>query len=122
MARWSRVFDKHLPLSPLDLSLKPRRLSFDPFMATNGVLGGLVAITASSPMVETEGAFVIGVASGALVVYGSKLLLKFRVRPETFNGSTSTFSRPRWSRVLRLDLPGSGRSCHDVQHYTVCPG
>ncbi|CAM9284939.1 unnamed protein product, partial [Hapterophycus canaliculatus] len=53
--------------------------SFDPFMATNGVLGGLVAITASSPMVETEGAFVIGVVSGVLVIYGSKLLLKLMV-------------------------------------------
>lgn len=39
-----------------------------------------MAITASSPMVETEGAFVIGFASGALVFYGSKLLLKFKVR------------------------------------------
>ena len=54
--------------------------SFDPFMATNGILGGLVAITASSPMVETEGAFVIGFASGALVFFGSNLLLKLKAR------------------------------------------
>ncbi|CAN0101349.1 unnamed protein product, partial [Ectocarpus sp. 13 AM-2016] len=53
--------------------------SFDPFMATNGMLGGLVAITASSPLVQAEGAFVIGVVSGALVFYGSKLLLKFKI-------------------------------------------
>lgn len=53
--------------------------SFDPFMATNGLLGGLVAITASSPMVETEGSFVIGFLSGFLVFYGSKLLLSFKV-------------------------------------------
>lgn len=50
-------------------------------MATNGLLGGLVAITASSPMVETEGSFVIGCVSGVLVFYGSNLLLKFKVRP-----------------------------------------
>lgn len=54
--------------------------SFDPFMATNGLLGGLVAITASSPLVETEGAFVIGFVSGALVFYGSNTLLKFQAR------------------------------------------
>ncbi|CAM9854619.1 unnamed protein product [Ectocarpus sp. 12 AP-2014] len=53
--------------------------SFDPFMATNGMLGGLVAITASSPLVQAEGAFVIGVVSGALVFYGSKLLIKFKI-------------------------------------------
>lgn len=52
-------------------------------MATNGMLGGLVAITASSPLVQAEGAFVIGVVSGALVFYGSKLLLKFKVRTES---------------------------------------
>lgn len=49
-------------------------------MATNGLLGGLVAITASSPLVETEGAFVIGFVSGVLVFYGSKTLLKFQAR------------------------------------------
>ncbi|CAM9483938.1 unnamed protein product [Pylaiella littoralis] len=53
--------------------------SFDPFIATNGLLGGLVAITASSPMVETEGAFLIGVISGALVFYGSRMTLKFQI-------------------------------------------
>lgn len=52
---------------------------FDPFMATNGVLGGLVAITAGSPMVETEGAFVIGVLSGVLVFYGNSWLIKMKV-------------------------------------------
>lgn len=53
--------------------------SFDPFMATNGVLGGLVAITASSPMVDTEASFVIGVVSGAIVFYGSRWLLRMKV-------------------------------------------
>lgn len=48
-------------------------------MATNGLLGGLVAITASSPMVDTEGAFVIGAASGVLVFYGSGWLLSLKV-------------------------------------------
>lgn len=48
-------------------------------MATNGLLGGLVAITASSAMVDTEGAFVIGVGSGVLVFYGSGWLLKLKI-------------------------------------------
>lgn len=39
-----------------------------------------MAITASSPMVETHGAFVIGLVSGALVFYGSKLLLMAKAR------------------------------------------
>ena len=56
------------------------RFSFDPFVTSNGVLGGLVAITASSPMVRTEGSFVIGLVSGLLVFYGSRMLLSFKVR------------------------------------------
>lgn len=48
-------------------------------MATNGLLGGLVAITASSPMVETEGAFVIGVLAGVLEFYGSGWILKVKI-------------------------------------------
>ena len=66
-----------LSLAPSDLDGRTR--SFDPFMAVNGLLGGLVAITASSPMVETEGSFVIGCLSGVLVFYGSGLLLKMKV-------------------------------------------
>ncbi|CAN0450974.1 unnamed protein product, partial [Laminaria digitata] len=58
--------------------------SFDPFMTTNGVLGGLVAITASSPMVETHGAFIIGLVSGALVFHGSKLLLVVKARESLY--------------------------------------
>lgn len=54
--------------------------SFDPSTTINGVLGGLVAITASSLMVETHGALIIGLVSAALVFYGSKLLLKVQVR------------------------------------------
>lgn len=55
------------------------RSRFDSFMATNGVLGGLVAITASSPMVETEGAFMIGLVSGIAVFYGNWWLLRMKV-------------------------------------------
>ncbi|CAN0377265.1 unnamed protein product [Ascophyllum nodosum] len=53
--------------------------NFDPFVTSNGVLGGLVAITASSPMVRTEGSFVIGLVSGLLVFYGSRMLLSFKI-------------------------------------------
>lgn len=53
--------------------------SFDSYMAANGMLAGLVAITASSPMVKTEGAFVIGVVSGIIVFSGSKALLRMKV-------------------------------------------
>ena len=44
------------------------------------MLGGLVAITASSSMVDTHGAFFIGMVSGVLVFYGSKLMLMVKAR------------------------------------------
>lgn len=51
----------------------------DPGLANNGILAGLVAITAGCSVVEPEGAFIIGVIS-AFVYYGSSgLLLKLQI-------------------------------------------
>jgi len=47
--------------------------------ATNGVLAGLVGITASCSTVEPEGAFVIGIISAFVYLYSSKMLLKFGI-------------------------------------------
>lgn len=40
----------------------------------NGILSGLVAISASGPLVETEGAFIIGMLASAFYLVGVYLL------------------------------------------------
>ena len=51
----------------------------DVIMMLNGALGGLVAITAE-PLAPTPGAaIVIGAIGGAIVVFGTKLLLKLKI-------------------------------------------
>jgi len=55
----------------------PRVIS--PAAANNGLLGGLVAVTAGCGTVDPEGAFVIGVVAGAVYVFSSKLMLKLKI-------------------------------------------
>jgi len=51
----------------------------DVIMMLNGALGGLVAITAE-PLAPTPGAaIIIGAIGGAIVVFGTKLLLKLKI-------------------------------------------
>ncbi len=45
----------------------------------SGALGGLVAITASSNILEPMQAFSIGLITGIIVIFGSELLEKFRI-------------------------------------------
>ncbi len=45
----------------------------------SGALGGLVAITASSNILEPMQAFFIGLITGIIVIFGSELLEKFRI-------------------------------------------
>lgn len=47
--------------------------------ANNGLLAGLVGITAGCSVVEPEGAFVIGVVSGFVYTYSSKALVMLKV-------------------------------------------
>ncbi|CAM9899700.1 unnamed protein product, partial [Heterosigma akashiwo] len=51
----------------------------DPEAANNGILGGLVAITASCAVVDPEGAFVVGLVAGATYFGAAKLLLRLGV-------------------------------------------
>lgn len=51
----------------------------DVSMVVNGILGGLVAITAGCNNVDPKGAVAIGAIAGALVVYGVLLLDRLRI-------------------------------------------
>ncbi|MFU0832367.1 MAG: Ammonium transporter [Oscillospiraceae bacterium] len=59
-------------------------------MALNGAIGGLVAITAGCAYVSIEGAFIIGLLSGVLVVASIEFIEK----------------------VLKIDDPAGAISCH----------
>lgn len=52
---------------------------WDSGAANNGVLAGLVGITAGCSVTNPEGSMVIGIVSGVVYTYSSKLLLKLRV-------------------------------------------
>ena len=54
--------------------------------ANNGLLAGLVGVTAGCSTCEPEGALVIGIISGFVYTYCSKLLVKLQVR-EYFRGN-----------------------------------
>ncbi len=59
--------------------LKLLEKKFDTRGVNNGILSGLVAVTAGAPLVSPEGAFVIGVGA-AVVYYGSaSLMLKLQI-------------------------------------------
>lgn len=53
--------------------------TYDPSMAINGVLSGLVAITAGCAFVPVWAAFVIGLAAGIIVVVGTPLLDRLKI-------------------------------------------
>jgi Amt family ammonium transporter len=59
--------------------LRFRRCHWDPSGAMNGVLSGLVAITAGCATVDACGAFVIGTVAGFLYVGSSALLVKLKL-------------------------------------------
>merc|ERR1719498_2027036 len=58
---------------------KLREHLFDPGLAQNGLLAGLVAITAGCSVVEPEGALIIGFIGAPLYYIVSNLLLRFGI-------------------------------------------
>ncbi|CAN0107056.1 unnamed protein product [Ectocarpus sp. 6 AP-2014] len=52
---------------------------WDTGSALNGILAGLVSVTAGAATYEPEGAFVVGVIGGVLYVFASALLLKLHL-------------------------------------------
>lgn len=61
------------------VSLKILEKKFDMRGVNNGILSGLVAITAGAPLINAEGAFVIGVISAGVYYCGANLLLKLQI-------------------------------------------
>jgi len=58
---------------------KLREHLYDPGLAQNGLLAGLVAITAGCSVVEPEGAIIIGILASPIYYFGSKLLIKLQI-------------------------------------------
>ncbi|CAM9252963.1 unnamed protein product [Phaeothamnion confervicola] len=52
---------------------------FDSSLVNNGILAGLVAITAGCPVVAPEAAMIIGAVAGCIYFVGSKLILRLRI-------------------------------------------
>ena len=61
------------------VSLKVLEKKFDTRGVNNGILSGLVAVTAGAPLLNPEGAFVIGVISAGVYYTSANLLLKLRI-------------------------------------------
>lgn len=55
---------------------------WDVGQANNGILAGLVSVTAGAGTLEPEGAFVVGVLGGLVYYLSSNLLLKMHVRTD----------------------------------------
>ncbi|CAM9176237.1 unnamed protein product [Sphacelaria rigidula] len=63
----------------MGISVKAMHKKFDSAHLNNGILSGLVAISASGPLVEVEGAFVIGVFASAFYMLGTWLLVRLKI-------------------------------------------
>ena len=63
---------------------------WSPGAATNGLLAGLVGVTAGCSTCEPEGAMVIGIVSGFVYTYASKALVMFKVRRGIGEGKEGT--------------------------------
>eukprot|EP00752_Nemacystus_decipiens_P007497 g6698.t1 len=59
--------------------LKILEKKFDTRGVNNGILSGLVAVTAGAPLVEAEGAFVIGVVAAVVYYTSASFLLKLQI-------------------------------------------
>ena len=101
-------------------------------LTLNGVLGGLVGITAGTATVEPWAAVVIGLVAGAIIVYGVALLERFRIDDPVgavpvhlFNGIWGTLAvglftaerlpGPELRRVLEL-RPAAGWRVRAVRY------
>lgn len=61
------------------VALKVLEKKFDTRGVNNGILSGLVAITAGAPLINPEGAFVIGVISAGVYYCSADMLLKLGI-------------------------------------------
>lgn len=52
---------------------------FDTRGVNNAILSGLVAVTAGAPLIEPEGAFVVGVVAAVVYYTSANLLLKLQI-------------------------------------------
>ena len=94
---------------------------YDLTMAMNGALGGLVGITANCSVVEPWAAVLIGLVSGIVYVFSSKLLVKLKIDDAVdaipvhfFNGiwgciATGLLAAPRHTALAYSD--GHAENC-----------
>lgn len=63
----------------MGILVKTLHKKFDSAHLNNGILSGLVAISASGPLVEAEGAFIVGMFASAFYLLGVWFLFRFKI-------------------------------------------
>ena len=92
--------------------------SFNLTMAMNGLLGGLVGITAGAATVEPWGACFIGMVSGWIYIAGSSLLLKWKI-DDAVDAIPVHFFNGAWGLIATglLSSPGRMQTAFGTQEH-----
>jgi Amt family ammonium transporter len=102
--------------------LSEGEVEYDLTMCMNGCLGGLVGITAGCSVVEPWAAIIIGIISGVVYVFSSKLLVMLKIDDAVdaipvhfFNGmwgciATGLFASPRHAAAAYVNAANNGHS------------
>lgn len=90
---------------------------FDSGHLNNGILSGLVAISATGPLVEPEGAFIVGVVASGFYMLGVEGLKRFRI-DDVVQASAVHFMCGVWGLISAALLTTKERY-RDVYSYGI---
>lgn len=99
------------------LWLKIISKKFDSGHLNNGILSGLVAISATGPLVEPEGAFIVGVVASGFYMLGVEGLKRFRI-DDVVQASAVHFMCGVWGLISAALLTTKERY-RDVYSYGI---
>lgn len=99
------------------LWLKMIYKKFDSSHLNNGILSGLVAISASGPLVEPEGAFIVGVVASGFYLLGVEGLKWFKI-DDVVHASAVHFMCGVWG-VISVGLLATKSRYRDVYSYGI---